>query len=90
VPVICLKTRWKWNRLIPAASASSARLGISSLARIRAQARPIAAMCRSAEEPSFGRHRLHGRKPAASAAAAFSWNATFSRRGWREAQPGRQ
>ena len=26
-PVICLKTRWKWKRLMPAASASSARLG---------------------------------------------------------------
>src|SRR5205807_339131 len=83
----------KADRLALAAApapANSARLGNSSLARIRAQARPIAAMCRSACEPSFGRQRLQGRKPAASAAPVVSWNATFSRRGWREAQPGRQ
>src|SRR5262245_48100632 len=37
-----------------------------------------------------GRQRLHGRKPAARAAAIDSKNETFSRLGSREGQPGRQ
>ena len=39
---------------------------------------------------SSGRQRRQGRKPAASAAAPSWWNATFSRRGSRAPQLGRQ
>jgi hypothetical protein len=39
---------------------------------------------------SFGRQRLQGRKPAASAAAQVAWKATFSRSAGRETQLGRQ
>ena len=38
----------------------------------------------------FGLHRLHGRKPARSAAAQESWKATFLRKASRAAQDGRQ
>src|SRR5579884_369916 len=75
---------------MPAAAARRSRLGGVSLLRSKAQALSIAARWRAAAESSVGRQRLHGRKPAASAAAASAKKRTFSRRGRREAQPGRQ
>ena len=74
----------------PAASASSARLGIASLFRNSAHALSTAATCREAGVPSVGRQRLQGRSPAASAAAVVSKNIVFLRSGSRDVQPGRQ
>jgi hypothetical protein len=67
------------------ASASTARPGISSASSISAQAFATAAAWRSASPASFGRQRLHGRKPAHSASSQVRWNATFSRRASRAA-----
>src|SRR5690606_40415365 len=89
-PVAAVKPRWKWNRLRRAASASASRLGTSSASSISRQALATAEARRPAVPVSFGRQRLHGRKPAFSASAQVAWNRTFSRRGRRAPQDGRQ
>jgi hypothetical protein len=48
-----------------------------------------AARCWASVGP-FGRHRLHGRKPARSASSGVEWKRTLSRRAGRAAQVGRQ
>src|SRR5437660_1071728 len=55
---------------MPAAFAKTSRLGISSASAISRHAFATMAACRSARPDSFGRQRLHGRKPARSAAYA--------------------
>jgi hypothetical protein len=75
---------------MPALVASAARLGGSSARSISRQALATAAAWRSASGACVGRQRLHGRKPAFSAAAALAWNATFSCRGSRAPHDGRQ
>jgi hypothetical protein len=50
----------------------------------------IALDAASTELTEAGRHRRHARKPAASASAAVAKKATFSRRGRRDGQVGRQ
>src|SRR5262245_9609747 len=89
-PVTALKTRWKWNRVIAAARATASRSGASSDRSMSRQARAIASARRAASERSFGRHRLHGRKPAASASIGVAWKETFSRFAGRDAHEGRQ
>ena len=75
---------------MPALAASVSRLGTSSACSMARQAFATATACRSASAASFGRQRLHGRKPARSASAQVAWKPTFSRRGSRAAQDGRQ
>jgi hypothetical protein len=93
-PVSALNTRWKWKRLSLAACASAARLGMSRASSwassINRHALRTVTACRSASVGSFGRQRLQGRKPARSASAQVAWKDTFSRRGSRAAQVGRQ
>ena len=57
-----------------------------SSASIRRQARVTVSVCRSAATAGPGVHRLHGRKPAATASAQVAWNQTFSGRAGREGQ----
>jgi hypothetical protein len=89
-PVSVLKTRWKWKRLIPAASASAPSRGASSAASISRQALSTLAVRWSLSAGAFGRHRLHGRNPAISASSRVEWKRTFSRRASLDAQDGRQ
>src|SRR6516164_3838398 len=75
---------------MPAAFARVASLGTESERSIARQASATIAVRRSASDVSFGRQRLHGRKPARSASAGLGWKRTFSRRGRRAPQDGRQ
>jgi hypothetical protein len=56
----------------------------------RAHASRTAPVSRSSIEAASGRQRLQGRKPARSASSAAWKKRTFSRRGSRAGQPGRQ
>ncbi|MFO0960189.1 MAG: hypothetical protein U0800_22580 [Isosphaeraceae bacterium] len=80
---------WKWEGLRPASRASAASVGGLG-ASSRRHARTIASRSGTGPAASSGRHRLHGRKPAALACAVVSKNRTFSRLGNRERQPDRQ
>jgi hypothetical protein len=85
-----LNTRWKWKRLIPAASASASRFGIPSDVSISRQALATPFACCATSPGAFGRQRLHARKPASCASSQLAWKRTFLRSAGRDAQDGRQ
>lgn len=89
-PVIALKTRWKWNGLMPAWAASVSSLGAFSEPSSTRQAAVTLAVCSTSSEGWSGLHRLQGRNPDRSASSRVGWNPTCSGRARRAAQDGRQ
>ena len=75
---------------MPAPAASASRLGGSSAASISRQASRHRRGVLLGSDGWSGVQRLQGRKPARSASAQVAWNRTFSGRGRRAAQDGRQ
>src|SRR3954453_2948283 len=90
MPVICLKIRWKWNLLMPAAAANVARSGNSAADSIRRHALVTPLAYCWAAGAALGLQRLQARKPARSASSRLAWKSTFRRSAGRDAQDGRQ